>query len=688
MTLMSDAPRRLQSYACGAWVSGTGKGQVLADASTGAPVAVIDAAGLDTAAMLAYGRKTGGKALRAMTYHQRAGLLKELAKHLMEVKEEFYALSSATGATRTDGWVDIEGGIGTLFAYSSIGRRQLPNTRLLIDGEPEVLSKDGSFAGQHILSPLEGVAVHINAYNFPCWGMLEKLAPTWLAGMPAIVKPASQTAYLTELMVRRIIDSGLLPEGALQLVSGSVGSMLDHVTAQDVVTFTGSASTGRMLRSHPEIIANSVRFTMEADSLNASVLGPDAVPGTEEFDLFVREVVREMTVKSGQKCTAIRRVIVPETLSEAVIKAIGEKLAKTTIGDPRAEGVRMGPLASLSQREEVRGRVKDLCREAELAYGTPDAVDPIAGDPDKGAFQSPVLLYCGRPLDAAILHSVEAFGPVATVMPYRSTDEAIELAARGEGSLVSSVFTNDGDFAREAVLGLAPWHGRVLIGNRTTAKSSTGHGSPLPQMIHGGPGRAGGGEEMGGLRGVHHYLQRTAVQGSPDMLTAVAGKWVRGSATRTGNVHPFRKSLAELEIGDTLVTGTRTVTLEDIEHFAEFTGDTFYAHMDEAAAKANPFFEGRVAHGYYIVSAAAGLFVQPDPGPVLANYGVDALRFLTPVYPGDTLQVSLTCKEINPREGADYGEVRWDTTVTNQRSEVVAQYDVLTMVAKVWPMAA
>ncbi|NBN62288.1 phenylacetic acid degradation bifunctional protein PaaZ [Pannonibacter tanglangensis] len=688
MTLTSDAPRRLESYACGAWVAGTGKGQVLTDAATGDAVAVIDAGGLDTAAMLEHARSRGGRALRAMTYHQRAGLLKEFAKVLMDAKEEFYALSSATGATRTDGWIDIEGGIGTLFAYSSMGRRQLPNTRLLIDGEPEVLSKDGSFAGQHILSPLKGVAIHINAYNFPCWGMLEKLAPTWLAGMPAIVKPASQTAYLTELMVRRIIDSGLLPDGALQLVSGSIGSMLDHVTAQDVVTFTGSASTGRMLRSHPEIIANSVRFTMEADSLNASVLGPDAVPGTEEFDLFVREVVREMTVKSGQKCTAIRRVIVPEAVSEAVIKAIGEKLAKTTIGDPRAEGVRMGPLASLAQRDEVRARIRELRAEAELAFGTPEAVDPLAGDPDKGAFQAPVLLHCADPLNASIVHGVEAFGPVATVMPYRSTDEAIELAARGEGSLVASVFTNDGAFAREAVLGLAPWHGRVLIGNRTTAKSSTGHGSPLPQMIHGGPGRAGGGEEMGGLRGVHHFLQRTAVQGSPDMLTAVAGKWVRGSATCGGNTHPFRKSLAELEIGDTLVTGTRTVTLEDIEHFAEFTGDTFYAHMDEAAARANPFFEGRVAHGYYIVSIAAGLFVQPDPGPVLANYGVDALRFLTPVYPGDTLQVSLTCKEINPREGADYGEVRWDTTVTNQRSEVVAQYDVLTMVARSWPMAA
>ncbi|ADZ70576.1 phenylacetic acid degradation bifunctional protein PaaZ [Polymorphum gilvum] len=685
MSLGTADLRPLESYVRGQWVRGAGSGQVLRDAATGAAVARIDASGIDFAEVLAHGRTKGGPALRAMTFHQRAGLLKDLAKLLMDAKEEFYALSSATGATRTDGWIDIEGGIGTLFAYSSLGRRQLPNTHLLIDGDPESLAKDGSFAGQHILAPLEGAAVHINAFNFPCWGMLEKLAPTLLAGMPALVKPASQTAYLTELMVRHIIDSGILPEGALQLVCGSVGDLLDHVTCQDVVTFTGSAATGRRLRTHQRIVDASVRFTMEADSLNAAILGPDAGPGSEEFDLFVREVVREMTVKAGQKCTAIRRVLVPRGACEAVISALGARLGKTSLGNPAEEGVRMGPLASLTQREEVRARIALLRTEAELAYGHPDKVAVVSGDPDRGAFLNPVLLYCDKPASSTTVHEVEAFGPVATVLPYDTLEEAVELARRGGGSLVASVFTNDATVAREAVAGLAPWHGRVMIGNRASAKTSTGHGSPLPVLIHGGPGRAGGGEEMGGVRGVTHFLQRCAVQGAPDLVTAVAGRWIRGAATRSDGVHPFRKSLAEIEIGDQLITGTRTVTLEDIEHFAEFTGDTFYAHMDEAAAKANPFFDGRVAHGYFVVSVAAGLFVQPDPGPVLANYGVDNLRFLTPVYPGDTLQVALTCKEINPREGADYGEVRWDATVTNQNGAVVAQYDVLTLVAKTWP---
>ncbi len=654
------------------------------DASTGDPVAFVDSSGLDFAAVHRHARERGGPALRRMTFHQRAAMLKALAQALTERKEEFYALSCATGATRADSWVDIEGGIGTLAFYASRGRRDLPNTPVLVDGGVESLSKDDSFSAQHILSPLRGAAIHINAFNFPCWGMLEKLAPTLLAGMPAIVKPASQTAYLTELMVRRIVETGVLPEGALQLICGGVGDLLDHVDGQDVVTFTGSAHTGRRLRSHQAIVAHSARFNMEADSLNASILGADAGPGTEEFDLFVKEVVREMTVKAGQKCTAIRRALVPRAVSEAVVKAIGDRLAKTTIGDPRDEAVRMGPLASLAQREEVRASLRQLAAEAEIVAGEPRNVRVVSGDAAKGAFLNPVLLYCDRPLSAQAPHDVEAFGPVSTVMPYDNSDEAIELAGRGKGSLVASVFTNDGDVARELTLGLAAFHGRVLIGNRASAKSSTGHGSPLPGLVHGGPGRAGGGEELGGMHGVKHYMQRTAVQATPRLLSAVTGRWLDGAPTQEG-AHPFRKSLAELRVGDRIVTARRTVTLDDIEHFAHFTGDTFYAHMDEAAAKANPLFGGRVAHGYLIVSFAAGLFVDPAPGPVLANYGVDNLRFLTPVKPGDTLQARLTCKEINPRASAEHGEVRWDCKVINQEDRVVAQYDVLTMVAKSWP---
>lgn len=674
--------RRLESYVCGSWTAGAKEGVPLLDASTGAPVAFIDSSGIDFASALAYGRDKAGPALRRMSFHERAAMLKALGLALMDRKEEFYALSTATGATRADSWVDIDGGIGTLLAYASKGRRELPNTRVLVDGDVETLARDGTFAARHILSPLQGVAVHINAFNFPCWGMLEKLAPTLLAGMPAIVKPASQTAYLTELMVRRMVETGILPEGAVQLISGSVGDLLDHVDSQDVVTFTGSASTGRKLKGHPAVIGNSVRFTMEADSLNASVLGIDAGPGTEEFDLFVKEVAREMTSKAGQKCTAIRRVIVPRAHCDALVAALGERLGKTLLGNPADENVRMGPLASLDQRQEVRDRIRELLGDAEIVAGDPDTPRVVSGDVDAGAFLNPVLLYCDRPWEAKAVHDVEAFGPVSTVMPYDSAQEAVDLARRGKGSLVASVFTNDLAFAEEVVLGMAPFHGRVLIGNRDTAKSSTGHGSPLPGLVHGGPGRAGGGEELGGMRGVKHYMQRTAVQGSPTMLSAVTGRWVADAQVRSGGDHPFRKSLAELRIGDQLITAKRTVTLEDIEHFADFTGDTFYAHMDEEAAKANPFFEGRVAHGYLIVSFAAGLFVDPAPGPVLANYGVDNLRFLTPVNPGDTLQVHLTCKEINPRVDAEHGEVRWDCKVTNQNAVVVALYDVLTMVAK------
>ncbi|GES41820.1 bifunctional aldehyde dehydrogenase/enoyl-CoA hydratase [Rhizobium dioscoreae] len=682
MNIMAKQPRRLESYVGGTWVAGAKEGVPLLDASTGAPVAFIDSSGIDFKQTLAHGRDKGGPALRRLSFHERAAMLKALGQALLERKEEFYALSTATGATRADSWVDIEGGIGTLLSYASKGRRELPNARVLLDGDAEQLSKDQSFSAQHILSPLQGVAVHINAFNFPCWGMLEKIAPTLLAGVPAIVKPASQTAYLSELMVRRIIETGLLPEGALQLVCGSVGDLLDHVEGQDVVTFTGSAATGQRLKMHKSIIENSVRFTMEADSLNAAVLGLDAAPGTEEFDLFVKEVAREMTVKAGQKCTAIRRVIAPRSYSEALIAALNDRLGKTVIGNPADETVRMGPLASLDQREEVRARIRDLAIEAEIVGGDPDNPRVTSGDASAGAFLNPVLLYCDKPGSARAIHDVEAFGPVSTVMPYDTAEEAVDLARRGKGSLVASVFTNDPHFAEEVVLGLAPFHGRVMIGNRLSAKSSTGHGSPLPGLVHGGPGRAGGGEELGGIRGVKHYMQRTAVQGTPRLLSAVTGRWMDGADARTGSEHPFRKSLAELTVGDQFVTTTRTVTLDDIEHFASFTGDTFYAHMDEEAAKANPFFEGRVAHGYLIVSFAAGLFVDPAPGPVLANYGVDNLRFLTPVNPGDTLQVQLTCKEINPRINAEHGEVRWDCKVTNQLDAVVAQYDVLTMVAK------
>ena len=673
---------RLESFAAGRWVAGTGRPAVLAHAVTGEPFAEIDATGLDVGAMLHHARRVGGPALRRLTFHQRALLLKALAQHLMEAKEEFYDLSKATGATRTDVWIDVEGGIGTLFAYASKGRRELPNATFHLDGAPETLSKGGNFVGQHICVPLEGAAVHIDAFNFPTWGMLEKLAPTLLAGMPAIVKPASQTAYVAEAMVRRIVESGILPEGALQLICGGVGDLFDHLIGQDVVTFTGSAATGRRLRAHRRIVEQSVRFTMEADSLNFSLLGPDATPGTPEFDLYVKEVAREMTVKAGQKCTAIRRAFVPRAQLDAVTDALRDRLARTVIGDPADERVRMGPLASLGQREEVRSRIRELAEAAAIVAGSPNRVEVVGADPERGAFLAPVLLRCDDPHGAARVHECEAFGPVATLMPYDDAQDAVALAKRGEGSLVGSLFTADPAFAREVVLGTGSHHGRLLVVDRDCAKESTGHGSPLPALVHGGPGRAGGGEELGGIRAVMHYLQRTALQGSPAMLSAITGTWLPGAARRVSDVHPFRKHFEELEIGDSVLTAGRAVTLADIEHFAHFTGDNFYAHMDEAAARANPFFDGRVAHGYLVVSLAAGLFVDPDPGPVLANYGVDHLRFLTPVYPCDTLKVALTCKQKTARETENYGEVRWDCTVTNQDGKVCAQYDVLTLVEK------
>lgn len=684
MTATPQIVRVLESYLAGAWRAGKAEGKPLLDASTGEPVATIDASGLDLDEALAWGRGQGGAALGAMTYHERALMLKTLAQALMEKKELFYTESYATGATRKDSWIDIEGGIGTLFAYSSKARREMPNTKVFVEGAVEPLSRDSTFSAQHILTPLQGIAIHINAFNFPCWGMLEKIAPALIAGVPCLVKPASQTAYLTELMVREILAAGILPDGALQLLCGPAGTLLDHVTGQDVVTFTGSAATGQMLRGHRAIVENSTRFTMEADSLNAAILGRDAEPGTLEFDLFIKEVVREMTAKAGQKCTAIRRVIVPRPAVEAVRDALADRLSRLVIGDPRDENVTMGPLASRGQGTEVGDRITDLETDAEIVFDGTD-IDMRAAASDGGAFQAPRVLYCDDPMASEKVHSVEVFGPAATLMPYDDTEEAVTLSHKGKGSLVASVFTNDTEIAQEMVLGMAPFHGRVMIGNRVSARSSTGHGSPLPMLVHGGPGRAGGGEELGGLRSVKHYMQRTAVQGAPHLLGAVSGRWIDGTPCEATKVHPFRKSLADLKIGDQLTTASRQVTLEDIEHFAEFTGDTFYAHMDEAAARRNPFFEGRVAHGYLIVSFAAGLFVDPEEGPVLANYGVDNLRFMTPVNAGDSLKVQLTAKEISPRISADYGEVRWDCLVTNQDDAPVARYDVLTLVAKEWP---
>ena len=663
------------------WIEGDGDGKPLASAVNGDLVAQISSDGLDFGGMLEYARSVGGSNLRKMTFHERGEMIKALAKYLMEHKKEFYALSTATGATRADSWIDIDGGISTLFVFSSKARREMPNDHVYLDGPPEQLSRNGTFLGQHIYTPKLGAAVHINAFNFPIWGMLEKLAPTLVAGVPAIVKPASSTAYLTELAVRRIIESELLPPGSLQLICGGVGDLFDHLTCQDTIAFTGSKWTAEKLQQHPRVIGESVAFTAETDSLNASILGPDAVPGTPEFDLYIKEVVREMTIKAGQKCTAIRRIIAPAAVAGDLVDALSTALGEIRIGNPAGKDVDMGALASQGQRDEVRERIGDLSAEADVVFGGSDDFDVVDADAKKGAFFMPTLLHCQKPMSSAAVHSVEAFGPVSTVLPYDSVDEAIELARLGEGSLAGSVITNDNDVARELVLGMAAYHGRIVVINRHCAEESTGHGSPLPHLVHGGPGRAGGGEEMGGVRGVKHYMQRTAIQGSPETLSVVGHRWTRGADQKDPGVHPFRKTFEQLELGDTFVSEPREVTLEDINHFAEFTGDTFYAHTDEEAAAKNPFFDGRVAHGYLIVSFAAGLFVDPDFGPVLANYGIDDLRFLTPLNYNDSMQVRLTCKQKTLRGDSGYGEVRWDTEVTNQDDEIVAQYDVLTMVA-------
>jgi oxepin-CoA hydrolase/3-oxo-5,6-dehydrosuberyl-CoA semialdehyde dehydrogenase len=685
--------RSLESYVAGRWQTpdgADGDAHPVLDAATGEEVARVSSAGIDLAAMVDHARTVGGPAIRELTFHERAGLLKALAKHLGgEGKDELYALSARTGATHRDSMVDIDGGIGTVFSYASKGTRELPNDTVVLDGATERLGRSGTFLGQHVYTSRPGIGVQINAFNFPVWGMLEKLAPAFLAGLPSIVKPASQTAYLTEAVVRRIVDSGLLPEGSLQLLCGSAGSLLDELAdqgEQNSVAFTGSAHTAGILRNHPAVLHRGVRLGVEADSLNCSILGPDVTTDDPEFDLFVKGVVTEMTVKAGQKCTAIRRTIVPEPLADAVVDAIAARLAKVTVGNPASDEVRMGALASLGQRDEVRKAIEALQASAEIVHGDPTSVDVVDADPERGAFLSPILLRA-RP-GAVEPHDVEPFGPVSTVLTYGSVDDAVALAARGRGSLVGSLVTHDPDVARRVVLGTAPYHGRILVLDRDDAQEAAaagGHGSPLPVLVHGGPGRAGGGEELGGIRGVLHHMQRTAIQASPDMLTAITGRWAAGSQRRVEETHPFRKSLADLRVGDTIESAPRQVTLADIEHFAEFTGDTFYAHTDEEAAAKNPLFGGIVAHGYLVVSLAAGLFVHPDPGPVLANFGVDHLRFLTPVKADDTIAVTLTVKQITPRTTADYGEVRWDAVVTNAAGDPVATYDVLTLVAKTWP---
>ena len=668
----------LENFAQQKWEIGTG---VLADirsAVTGDIIAKTSSEGINFKAMADYARTVGGPALRAMTLHERAYMVKDLALALTARKEELYALNSHTGATRRDGWVDIEGGSMTLFSASSKARRHFPDGHVIIDGPTEQLSKTGTWMGQHVYTSLQGLALHINAYNFPVWGMLEKLGGALIAGAPVIVKPATATAYLCEHAVRIMIESGKLPDGALQLIVGRTGDLFDHLTGQDVISFTGSAATAAKLKTHPTVIQNSVRFVAEQDSLNASVLGPDATSDSPEFELFIKEVANEMTVKAGQKCTAIRRAFVPKNMMNTAQEALSARLEKTKVGDPNAEGVRMGALVSLSQRKDVRKKVAELSEQATIVYGDPDTLDPIGADNDNGAFISPILLRCDTPWDAPKIHSVEAFGPVSTLMPYEDIQDAIRLCNEGLGSLVMSLFTYDNAVARDIVLGSASYHGRIAMINRDNTKESTGHGSPLPTMVHGGPGRAGGGEELGGIRGIKHYMQRTALQGTPELLSVATKVWMKGASTSETTPHPFRYNFDDIFLGKTLNSDSRVITLDDIEHFAEFTGDNFYAHMDQAAAEANPFFPGRVAHGYLILSFAAGLFVDPAPGPVLANYGLENLRFLTPASPGTEIKVKLTAKSKKKRND-EYGEVKWDVEVTNQDDELVATYDLLTM---------
>lgn len=673
--------QQLASFLSGTWQSGRGRSRLIHHAISDEALWEVTSEGLDMAAARQFAIEKGAPALRAMTFIERAAMLKAVAKHLLSEKERFYALSAQTGATRADSWVDIEGGIGTLFTYASLGSRELPDDTLWPEDELIPLSKEGGFAARHLLTSKSGVAVHINAFNFPCWGMLEKLAPTWLGGMPAIIKPATATAQLTQAMVKSIVDSGLVPEGAISLICGSAGDLLDHLDSQDVVTFTGSAATGQMLRVQPNIVAKSIPFTMEADSLNCCVLGEDVTPDQPEFALFIREVVREMTTKAGQKCTAIRRIIVPQALVNAVSDALVARLQKVVVGDPAQEGVKMGALVNAEQRADVQEKVNIL-----LAAGCEIRLGGQADLSAAGAFFPPTLLYCPQPDETPAVHATEAFGPVATLMPAQNQQHALQLACAGGGSLAGTLVTADPQIARQFIADAARTHGRIQILNEESAKESTGHGSPLPQLVHGGPGRAGGGEELGGLRAVKHYMQRTAVQGSPTMLAAISKQWVRGAKVEEDRIHPFRKYFEELQPGDSLLTPRRTMTEADIVNFACLSGDHFYAHMDKIAA-AESIFGERVVHGYFVLSAAAGLFVDAGVGPVIANYGLESLRFIEPVKPGDTIQVRLTCKRktLKKQRSAEEkptGVVEWAVEVFNQHQTPVALYSILTLVAR------
>ncbi|MGB0454306.1 MAG: phenylacetic acid degradation bifunctional protein PaaZ [Bacteriovoracaceae bacterium] len=673
---------QLQHYACGEWVD-TRKDIELRDASNGEVIATTSSEKIDIEAMFHFGRKTGSKNLRKLTFHERARMLKALALYLLEKKEKFYEISYATGATKVDSWIDIEGGIGNLFVYSSKGRRELPDTPFVLDGKPEVLSREGTFIGHHLYVPKPGVALHINAFNFPVWGMLEKIAVNLLAGVPAIVKPATATCFLTEVVFKEIIASNILPKGSLQLICGPARNLLDYADSQDVITFTGSASTGMKLRSHPRINEYSIPFNMEADSLNSCILGPDVTPGSEDFKVFIKEVAKEMTVKAGQKCTAIRRIIVPQNSIDAVQEALIERLSKTTIGDPRTEGVRMGPLVSVDQRSDVLQKIKELKTSSELLYQ--GEKNQYLSDKEKGCFVPPTLLHCKNPLKDMEPHNVEAFGPVSTIMAYNDLDQASELVALGKGSLVSSLISSDKKVIQEVVLSSAAYNGRFLVLNKDCAKESTGHGSPMPQLVHGGPGRAGGGEEMGGLRGVYHYMQRTAIQGHPSSISAISNVYHYGAEQTSDVRHPFSKYFDELEVGETLLTQKRTITDSDISNFANLSWDHFYAHVDETSLEGT-IFEKKVAHGYFIISAAAGLFVKGDKGPVLANYGLDELRFTKPVYAGNTIQVKLTVKEKiaqDPRpDESPRGIVKWLVDVIDESGETVALATILTLVAR------
>ena len=667
------------------WIAGSGEGTPLVHAINGKLIGHADTEGIDMEGAYTFAREVGGPALRRMTFQERGRMLKRLALHLHAMKEEFYQVSWATGATRADSWIDIEGGIGNLFANASL-RRKLPDTPFAVDGEFVPLGREGTFGGHHLLVPKQGVAVHINAFNFPVWGMLEKVAVNWMAGVPAIVKPATVTSFLTEHVVRAIHDSGILPPGALQLICGSARNILDFVDERDVVTFTGSADTGRLLKAHPRIQAHAVPFNMEADSLNSAILGQDAVPGTPEFDLFVKEVRKEMTVKCGQKCTAVRRIFVPEGLMDQVQEALTAQLAKTTVGDPQVEGVRMGALVGNAQCIDVLKQVEAIEAEAECVFGQEKSIFPLGDDVTNGAFLPPMLMRHDRPHDARAVHDVEAFGPVSTLMPYKELEEAVALAARGKGSLCCSITTFDREAAATFVREAAPMHGRILVLDRECAKESTGHGSPMPMLVHGGPGRAGGGEEMGGLRGIKHYMQRTAIQGHPTTLTAITQQHQPGSARPESEVHLFRKHFEALNVGDTVTTARHTVTEADIVNFANVSGDHFYAHVDETSLDGT-MFEGRVAHGYYILSKAAGLFVEPRKGPVLLNYGIDECRFTKPVYPGTTIGVKLTvvekiAQERREPEDVAKGIVRYRVEVDDHEGDVVAVATILTMVKK------